>query len=347
VNGNDDWFYLFIRKYFKYSTEKEDDTDDEDNSEEVIPLPKYDDKYLKEYKRLGNELEFTDEELDLEKQKTTEFQSTLELNLFNQITDLEKQLSELNQEIDDISCLVISEECREDLLSEKRKSIATITGNLNDLMETTIEENQAPKMAREYIVNEKLNKLKNSIVIEKTPVGNVIMFYNNERSSFEYYSDSTVPYRYLEVIGRKYVITFKCKQIFVDLELELEDAERRLKERKDKEKGLAEQMEKDERNNVKDVKKTVFAKFKSYNNENSVHSKSVPASKTSSQNGKKQVNDDNCILKEKSNRYSCEGKLVNFSFLKKVDRKVVDKRFAISFADYKKQQLAQITTNPK
>jgi hypothetical protein len=44
------------------------------------------------------------------------------------------------------------------------------------------------------------------------------------------------------------------------------------------------------------------------------------------------------IKEEKANRYSCEGKIINFSFLKKVDRKVVDKRYGISFAEFKRMQ---------
>jgi hypothetical protein len=53
---------------------------------------------------------------------------------------------------------------------------------------------------------------------------------------------------------------------------------------------------------------------------------------------KKNIQENNkpLILKENANRYSCEGKLINFSFLKKVDKKVVDKRYAMNFSDFKK-----------
>ena len=44
----------------------------------------------------------------------------------------------------------------------------------------------------------------------------------------------------------------------------------------------------------------------------------------------------NVVLKENANRYTCEGRLANFSFLKKPDRKVIDKKYAMSFADFKK-----------
>lgn len=56
----------------------------------------------------------------------------------------------------------------------------------------------------------------NNILIEQTPIGNVIMFYNSDKTRFEFYADKTIPYRFLETVARKYVITFKCKSIYVE-----------------------------------------------------------------------------------------------------------------------------------
>jgi hypothetical protein len=44
------------------------------------------------------------------------------------------------------------------------------------------------------------------------------------------------------------------------------------------------------------------------------------------------------LLKENANRYTWEGRLSNMSLLKKVDRKVVDKKYAMTFADFKRLQ---------
>jgi hypothetical protein len=44
------------------------------------------------------------------------------------------------------------------------------------------------------------------------------------------------------------------------------------------------------------------------------------------------------LLKENANRYTWEGRLSNFCPLKKIDKKIVNKNLALSFADYKKQQ---------
>ena len=53
-------------------------------------------------------------------------------------------------------------------------------------------------------------------------------------------------------------------------------------------------------------------------------------------------NDSNIIVKEKANRYSNEGKFANFSFIKKIDRKVIDKKFITTFADFKKLQMKKL-----
>jgi hypothetical protein len=57
------------------------------------------------------------------------------------------------------------------------------------------------------------------------------MVYNNKRGSFEYYSDNTVPYRYLEPVSRKYVKMFNCRPIYFDMEEELKNYEKKLEEK--------------------------------------------------------------------------------------------------------------------
>ncbi len=56
------------------------------------------------------------------------------------------------------------------------------------------------------LTEEKLVNLKNSVLFEKTPLGNVIMYYDHSRETFTFYSDSSIPYRYLETISRRYVV---------------------------------------------------------------------------------------------------------------------------------------------
>ena len=206
--------------------------------------------------------------------------------------------------------------------------------------------------ARQFVIDERLDKLKNSFVMEKTPLGNVLMLYNNKRGSFEFYSDNTIPYRYLEPVSRKYVKMFDCRPIYFDMEEELKNYEKKLEEKRileEEEKRLLEEEQKKNQGNTALVKpapkKTVFAKFKSYNKEagtghvnigappkNSIPNNLIKS--TESDNN----NNETILLKENANRYSYEGKISNFNFLKKVDRKVVDKKYGMTFADFKRLQ---------
>jgi hypothetical protein len=204
---------------------------------------------------------------------------------------------------------------------------------------------KAQEQAKEFMLNLRLEKLKNCFIMESTPLGNVLMIYDPIRLTFKYYSDNTIPYRYLETVGRKYVKFFNCRPIFVDMEDELKLAEEKWeKERKEKEEKEKEEKRKMEElkanNKVNENKKSVFAKFKSYNKD-SVTGKSIMAPpKNNSQNKQltKEQENEKILLKDKANRYTYEGKISNFSFLKKIERKVVDKKYAMTFADFKKIQ---------
>jgi hypothetical protein len=57
---------------------------------------------------------------------------------------------------------------------------------------------------------------KNSFVMEYTPLGNVIMKYSEEEEGYEYWSNKTIPYVYLEVVSRKYVKFFNCKSKYIE-----------------------------------------------------------------------------------------------------------------------------------
>uniref|UniRef100_A0A6C0DGC5 Uncharacterized protein n=1 Tax=viral metagenome TaxID=1070528 RepID=A0A6C0DGC5_9ZZZZ len=188
--------------------------------------------------------------------------------------------------------------------------------------------------------DEKIEGLKNTILMENTPLGNVIMYYDKSRETFIYYSDSNIPYRYLEVISRKYVVMNNCKQIHVDMEQEIKEAEEKLEQKRQDEEEKKKQLEELERQKPEEnqsiTKKDVFAKLKKYNTNTSLKSSGIPTDKKSVSKKNIQESDKPLILKEKANRYSCEGKLMNFSFLKKVDKKVVDKRYAMNFSDFKK-----------
>ena len=92
---------------------------------------------------------------------------------------------------------------------------------------------QAEEAAHNFIIQERLNKLGGCHVMEYTPQGNVLLTYDVSRCSFKYYSDNSIPYRYLETVGRKYVKTFNCRQIYFDMAFELSEFERKQKESKE------------------------------------------------------------------------------------------------------------------
>ena len=150
----------------------------------------------------------------------------------------------------------------------------------------------------ETLDNIKLSKdelisLKNNIVLENSPRGIIIMYYDNDTESFEYYADSKdIPYLYLEAVARKYAISFNCKSIVIDIKKELEEAK--------KEKI--------------DVKSTIitknegaFANFKNYNR------KGTGGAKTMTKKS---------VIRENANRYTYKGKIMDYSgFKKKISTK--------------------------
>jgi hypothetical protein len=334
--------------------------------EYIAPPKPYEDKYLDEVKKLANEIVFTESELKQELEQRATIRSNMENKLNSDKTYVESQLEHFEKRLEELEAEKVSkkeqkkknkdaeedfeeEETEEEKMERIEQEIARIQNDQRLykkaqglLEEKPIDEEEINKLAREFILKERLDNLKNCIVMEKTPIGNAIMFYNNAKSSFEYYSDSTLPYRYLEVIARKYIITYKCKQIFVDMEQEIKEAEKKLEEKKKKAEDEKQEEEKISGNpSTKPEKpaKNVFAKFKNYNKDNSIKVAAVPLDRPSS--AKQTKPQEEKVIKENANRFSFEGKLANFNFLKKIDRKVVDKRYAVSFAEFKKMQKTQ------
>ena len=335
---------LFVDDDLFDNLEKELEEEKKKNVKKEI---KYEDKYLEEVRDMSNEYVFTYDEIKLSEKLYTEFYE----NALNQIRNskqvLQSKIKEKQYELNDLRDMVNAFSSNDDDVSEKTliKEIDELNGELKILNEKTVTKEEIDELVKKDIIEKRLDNLKNCFIIEKTPLGNVAMIYNNKKESFEYFSDNTIPYRYLEPVSRKYVLTFQCKSIYVDMEEELKEYERKLEE-KEKEKKEKELMEIEEKENEKinknfipvPVKKNVFAKFKDYNKEaGSGRVNMAPPPKNSIPSVKKEANpNEKVILKERANRYSCEGRFSNFSIIQKVDRKKVDKKFAMTFADFKK-----------
>ena len=327
-------------------------------SKQTIQIP-YEEKYLSHVRSMINEYIFTQEELQLESQKFLELIENEKTKIINSIGEINDNINELNVKLNDLNDVKIKEINKDETLLKKIKESITNELNLNnlkliELQNNKIDEETIKKQAREFVIDEQLKKFKNCFVIEATPLGSVLMFYNHNKLAFEYYSDLTIPYRFLETVARKYVLTYKYRPLYIDMEEELKEYERKLKEQEDllKEKEEMRSNDKNESNeehkDVKSNKKNVFAKFKSYNKEAGTgRVNTAPAPKNNipqnmmsmklidtKKNGDGKT--EKMLLKERSNRYSYQGKFSNFNILQKIDKKKVNKKLSITFADFKK-----------
>jgi hypothetical protein len=321
-------------------------SEEEQEQEEEKKVIKFEDKYLEKFKNFSNEYQFTELELDDEKKEYERIKIDYENKKYEIIYEIQEKLHKINK---------IQE--KGGILNEKNEN-GVFTENINqfgidkllkyfdledDADDVNLEDlylmllddkivllkkmKEAEKIimtndemllkSREYIIKKKLDKCMNLYVVECTPLGNVCMRYNNDKKSFEYFSNNSIPYRYLESVGRKYVTTYWCKPIFVNIEEEIKKAEEKNKEEKEKEK--------------KDNPKKVFAQLKSY--------KETPKNNKTQEQRKNTK--EKQLVKENANRYTWEGRLTNFCPLKKIDKKILDKKLAMTYADFKKIQQCQ------
>lgn len=312
---------------------------------------KYEEKYVTKYKSFPNVFSFTEEEIGLETEKYIELKTDFETQKESQIIDFQSKITTINKIFMNgintekglnglLEFYTIEDEYDDDpesidlneYLNDLNVELSIYENNLKELENKVVIDNEFKNLAKEYIINFKLDKLINNYVTEYTPLGNVHMRYNNVKNSFEYFSNNAIPYRYLETVGRKYVTTYWCKPIFVDIEEELQKSEvkfdNELKQRKNEE---------DKRKNEPiDPKKRCVVKFKNYNT--NTHHKNQNISGRPSQPRNVNKSSGKQLLKEKSNRYSCEGRFSDCPFLQKIDKNVTDKNYSMSFADFKRIQ---------
>jgi hypothetical protein len=139
-----------------------------------------------------------------------------------------------------------------------------------------------------------------NVIREETPKGEVLMYYGHEMGSFIYYSKTKeIPYKYLETLARKYVITYDCKRIYIDIRKEYEKGLNKyneMKENKTTDGGSEGGAATGDDGGAK-KKKQLFASFKTYNRKSEVNIKQK---------------DKIYILREKANRYSYRGKIEEY-----------------------------------
>ena len=353
----------------------EDKSKNEDPGEEKLKEQKeikFEDKYLEKIKAFKNEYYFSDADKLLEEQKYTEL-----LTIFNK--DKDKGLRETTIKLDKIQPIfnkggintpegieVLTRYYNIEAEYEDNPEDYDLQELINELSEIRDEtkkeydeffsmkfsEEETRGAAKQYVLDKKLEGFINNYVLEFTPQGNVYMRYNSSKKSFEYYSNNTIPYRYLEPVGRKYVITYFCKPLFIDIDDELKKAQQKKDDEdqlKNEQKEQKEQKQKDDKEkgiNEKDI----YAKLKSYNNDpttaaimktknRQMGAMSLPPQiQANLPNVNGSVAPEKMLLKENANRYTWEGRMSNLSLIKKVEKKHTDKNYEMSFADFKKMK---------
>jgi hypothetical protein len=350
------WIFLYVR--FKFT--KQPLVGDTNTC--VMCETKYEDKYLDSFRKCKRAFRFDENETILYEQKIPAFLESL-VETYRDILKENREKQHILKELihtfhhsdDDYCHICDTNTCYNEIEHSESELLHELDHLTKKEMEFIQEyesphgiehlNKQAEELARNFVINERLDKLKNCFVIEKTPLGNVLMVYNNTRSSFEFYSDNTIPYRYLEPVSRKYVMMFHCWPIYYDMEEELKISKHKLDEKENHEKKQKQEEEENKKKNIViETKKSVFAKFKSYNKESGTGHINVSAPpKNSIPNNTPASNNEKVLLKENANRYSYQGKLSNFHFLKKMDRKVTDKKYGMTFADFKKLQESKPT----
>lgn len=181
--------------------------------------------------------------------------------------------------------------------------------NWNENIETEFYNKKAIHEILKDVVNPIEQKWKTRILMENTPKGNVVMYYDAYKEGFAYYSNEIIPYPILNAVSMKYVVTYRCRDFFKDESVLTEPSPlvvaHRNQEKEDaKEKSRKISITKEELEGAPFIKKRKIEATTS----------TIDAS----------GNKDNTDSKEKNkmiNKFIWYGKMNEFSFLKKVDKK--------------------------
>ena len=139
------------------------------------------------------------------------------------------------------------------------------------------------------------------------------MNWNSSEKGFQYWSDKIISYKNLETVTRKYVLTYDCKENYID---KYHEFYKKYKKLKDEINNNIEQNEENSKNkenakNTENAHKNIF-----------VTSKKVKNLKT-------KINKEDLVC-EKANKYIKKGKIIDINFTIKKREKVKK----ISFRDW-------------
>lgn len=199
---------------------------------------------------------------------------------------------------------------------------ATYSENIDTVFYTKSQWSEVLKDENNYLEK----KWQTKILIENTPRGNIIMYYDAYKLGFAYYSDQTMPYPVLNAVAMKYVLTFFCRDFFMD-EIVLSDTNisgitKKHKEDADAEREVKKQTIEntkswrfESKQNTTTNTNPPFAKFKSYNNVSSKSTNVNVSNKSNTANGN--MKETTLAEPKQTNRFIYLGKTRNVSFLQK------------------------------
>jgi hypothetical protein len=295
--------YYFLYKYvidmIEFTCINYDEFLDSENSvPKVLPQsPKYEDKYKSELAAIPGEVVINPSDVTIRA-------DVLLKESITEITD------KINQELQAYESELVSKsghkEQRTYFINDKMEQMKT------ELWSRILDKDSITKLAKSQLIQERLSGLKYSFVMEHTPVGNVVMYYNSVNEAFEYYSDNVAPYRYLDVVCRKYTIMNLCAPLYVDINEELKEFQKRAEECKTRDKEKEKEKEKEVNESIK--KPNVFAKLKNYKQQ-PINTPVV-----------------NIPVKARTNKFLYQGRMNNFNFMKQSEQKPV-----LSYAEYKQR----------
>jgi hypothetical protein len=213
------------------------------------------------------------------------------------------------------------------------KSIENLDNTKNQNIDTFFYNKKEYRVIMEEPNNQCEKIWKSRILMQSTPQGtNIIMYYDPYKLGFTYYCDQTMSYNILNSIAMKYVLYYKCYDLFLDEFITKEPSPLlKLLEDDKPEKSIEKEKEKTsskEDRELKDMlKRAPVAKFKNYNKASGKVESFKNGNNGNNDNDKKngdkpkEENEKREPEKPKErNRFIYLGKITNFSFLQKIKK---------------------------
>ena len=200
------------------------------------------------------------------------------------------------------------------------------------------------EMKDSEIDKEKLKELIDNYITVDTPKGTVIMCYDVDNESFNYWSNNkdNISYSILDVVARQYSVLKGYKRIFINIDEELDIVKDKIQ--KEIEDRVTSDVTVDNTSTIHTdsqlncSKKSVFAQFKNYNNTGRP-GESSKVSKTSVINNTSVINktSSSAFVPNKANKFKYKGNIADWNTLT-IPTPQTHSYQNIGFAEFKKLQ---------